>query len=209
VCVCVCYMCVCVCARVCVCVFVCVGVYLKHNAAVDNNVVGKRVRFQKERHCFHEPVRVYICVCVFVCVCVRESVCERERAGFRTGLFYMSVFERSMSLLRGELTHMCTCESEGPLVQCVCATEKALVQVSVTSFFSNFPIRKQTCRDKLTHMCVCERDGTCTVCVRERESTGTGLFHRSVFKFSNSKTDLEGRAHACVCEREMVPVQCV
>jgi len=66
----------------------------------------------------------------------------------------MSVFERSMSLLRGELTHMCTCESEGPLVQCVCATEKTLVQVSVISLFSNFPIRKQTWRGELTSMCV-------------------------------------------------------
>jgi len=43
-------------------------------------------------------------------------------------------------------------------------------------------------------MCVCERDGTCRVCVRE--GTGTGLFHGSVLKISNSKTDLEGQMHA-------------
>jgi len=40
---------VCVCSCVCVCVCVSLIVYLKHNAAVDNNVVRQRVRFQKER----------------------------------------------------------------------------------------------------------------------------------------------------------------
>ena len=29
-----------------------------------------------------------------------------------------------------------------------------------------------------------------------REGTGTGLFHGSVLKISNSKTDLEGQMHA-------------